>query len=63
MALRSILFIIIGAVYLVYPNIFGKWIWSKTSTLNEASVKRYKIIMRVLGGVLIVIGIVLFLVK
>ena len=63
MALRSILFIVIGAIYLVYPNIFSKWAWSKTSTPDEASVKRYKIIMRILGGVLIIIGIVLTLVK
>ena len=63
MALRSILFIIIGAVYLIYPTIFSRWAWKKTSVPNESVTKKYTLIMRLLGGVLIVIGIVLAFVK
>jgi hypothetical protein len=63
MALRSILFIIIGAIYLIYPNIFSRWAWKKNAVPSESVTKRYTLMMRLLGGVLIVIGIVLALVK
>ena len=61
MALRSILFIIIGAIYLFYPTIFNRLIWPKAVDQNQLFAKRYTLIMRILGGILIAVGIILAL--
>jgi hypothetical protein len=64
MALRSILFIIIGAVYLLNPHLISRWLWSKSKTApTEASLKKYILMMRIVGGILIASGILLAVVK
>ena len=64
MALRSILFIIIGAIYLINPHLISKWLWSKSKTLpSEAALKKYILIMRIVGGILIAVGILLAVIK
>jgi hypothetical protein len=64
MALRSILFIVIGAVYLINPHLISRWLWSKSKTApSEATLKRYILMMRIVGGVLIAVGILLAFVK
>jgi hypothetical protein len=64
MALRSILFIIIGAIYLINPHLISRWLWSKSKTPpSEVVLKRYILIMRIVGGVLIAVGILLAVIK
>lgn len=64
MALRSILFIIIGAVYLINPQLISKWLWSKTKTPpSEVALKSYTLMMRIVGAILVAVGILFAVVK
>ena len=60
--MRGIILIVFGLVYLIYPNIFRRGIWLKTSiSINSMTPEKHKIYMRVLGSVFLVIGIILLL--
>jgi len=49
--------IIFGIIYIIKPTIFTRGIWKRTSiTQNTMPPKTYNIYMRVLGGLLIVVG-------
>lgn len=54
----GIIIIILGIVYLVKPNLFKVGIWKKTAISQQIlSPKNYEIYMRILGTILIIIGI------
>ena len=59
MSIPGIVLIATGVVYLVKPDIFKRWIWTKTSIAQRAlSPKSYQIYMRWLGVICIVVGLV-----
>ena len=50
-------FIVIGIVYLAKPDLFQRWFWKKTAISQRLlTPEQNKVYMRVLGGVLIGIG-------
>jgi uncharacterized protein YjeT (DUF2065 family) len=64
MPTTSIILIIGGIVYLVKPDIFRRGIWKKTAITQQIfSEKNYLIYMRILGGIIIAIGIIIWMIK
>jgi uncharacterized membrane protein YdcZ (DUF606 family) len=60
MILWGVMLIIIGAIYIFKPNLFRRWFWKRTDIFQQIfSPKNYLIFMRILGAILIVIGIIL----
>jgi len=58
MQLAGIAFIAIGILYIVKPDLFRRWIWTRTSIAQRAlSPQGYLNYMRILGGVIILVGI------
>lgn len=56
----SILLVLLGIVYLVKPNIFKRWFWTKTSIAQRYfGPDGYEKYMRCLGIICILIGIAL----
>ena len=56
----GVIFIVFGIIYIVYPNIFNRWVWKRTSIAqNIMSPATYKIYMRVLGTILVALGVYL----
>jgi uncharacterized protein YjeT (DUF2065 family) len=52
--------IVVGVIYLVKPDIFRRWIWTKTSIAQRAlSPANYLRYMRGLGIIFIIVGVVL----
>lgn len=60
--MTGIIFIVLGLIYIIYPNIFRRGIWMKTSiairTMNPDNYKKY---IRILGVILIILGFFLVL--
>jgi uncharacterized protein YjeT (DUF2065 family) len=51
--------IVCGVLYLIKPDIFQRWFWKRTAISQRLlTPEQNKVYMRVLGVVLIVIGIV-----
>jgi hypothetical protein len=55
----GILFIAAGILYLIKPNLFRVGIWKKTAVTQQMfKARQYEIYMRILGGILIILGII-----
>jgi uncharacterized protein YjeT (DUF2065 family) len=60
----SIILIGFGVLYLIKPDLFKRGVWKKTAITQQAfSPKNYLIYMRVLGGVFIVAGVLIWVLK
>ena len=60
MNIFSLLLIIFGVIYILKPDLFKRWFWTKTSIAQRLlKPNQYLIYMRVLGAVFILIGIIL----
>lgn len=60
MPLVSMVLIVAGIVYIVWPDIFKRGIWKKTSFSQRIfSPNQYKLFMRVLGIVDIALGLLI----
>jgi uncharacterized protein YjeT (DUF2065 family) len=60
----GIAFIILGAVYIIRPNIFNMGVWRRTSiALNRLSPKQYNLYMRILGAIILAIGVYIVIIK
>jgi hypothetical protein len=57
----AIALIVLGAIYIVKPDIFTRSPWGSTVEQRVLSNKNYSRYMRVLGGILIVLGTVFLL--
>lgn len=56
------IFIAFGILYLINPELFRRGLWKKTSIAQRAlSPERYRLYMRLLGLVFILVGLVLLL--
>jgi uncharacterized protein YjeT (DUF2065 family) len=54
----GIVLILMGAVYVRWPNVFRRWFWMRTSVaIRSMSEDGYRKYMRTLGGVIIAAGI------
>ena len=59
MSFYGIALIVIGIIYIIKPGIFRRGLWKQTAiTQRLLSPENYNIYMRILGSVLIIIGIV-----
>lgn len=53
----AVVLIFIGSIYLLKPDIFQRWFWKKTAISQRLlSPEQNKIYMRVLGAVMVGIG-------
>jgi len=60
MLIVGIILIAAGIIYLIKPDIFQRWIWKKTDISQRLlTPEQYKVFMRILGVVYIIIGVVL----
>ena len=60
MSTVAIVLVIIGSVYLLKPDIFQRWFWKKTAISQRLlSPEQNKVYMRILGAVLLCIGLYL----
>ena len=62
MPLISMLFIGLGVLYIVKPNLYRRWFWKKTDIFQQKlSEKNYNLMMRILGAALIIIALFVWL--
>ena len=55
-------FICLGILYMVKPDLFRRWFWTRTSVAQRLlSPEGYLTYMRILGGVIALVGLFLFL--
>lgn len=57
----GIAFVALGLLYVVKPDLFRRWFWTRTSIAQRLlSPEGYITYMRVLGLVVVLIGLILF---
>jgi uncharacterized protein YjeT (DUF2065 family) len=53
----SIILIVFGIIYVIKPDIYRRWIWKETDTMQKRlSPKQYIKVMRITGVVFILAG-------
>jgi hypothetical protein len=57
LTILDLLIVAFGLTYFIWPNMFRRWAWTKTSIAQTSlSPKNYVIFMRTLGVIMILIG-------
>jgi hypothetical protein len=55
--------LISGIIYVVKPNIYQRWFWKQTDIMQRLlSPERYVVVMRYLGWLFIVVGVILLII-